>query len=75
MPHIEWTDDLNTNIEVIDSQHHRIVDYIGEELGIPTETLNPFVDSSNFVSLTPSPEIVSEQSSFVPAMAGPGSPR
>ncbi len=48
--------------------HHRIVDYIGEELGIPTETVNPFVDSSNFVSLTPSPELVSEQSSFVPAM-------
>ena len=48
--------------------HHRIIDYIGEELGTPTETLNPFVDSSNFVSLTPSPEVVSEQNSFVPAM-------
>lgn len=48
--------------------HHRIVDYIGEELGIPIETVNPFADSSNFVSLTPSPELVSEQSSFVPAM-------
>lgn len=48
--------------------HHRIIDYIGEELGIPTETLNPFVDSSNFVSLTPSPDLISEQSSFVPAM-------
>ena len=50
------------------SPHHRIVDYIGEELGIPTETLNPFVDSPNFVLLTPSPEVVSEQSSYVPAM-------
>jgi type IV pilus assembly protein PilM len=48
--------------------HQRIVDYIGEELGIPTETVNPFVDSSNFVSLMPSPELVSEQSSYVPAM-------
>ena len=48
--------------------HQRIIDYIGEELGIPTETLNPFVDSSNFVSLTPSPELISEQSSYVPAM-------
>jgi hypothetical protein len=48
--------------------HHRIVDYIGEELGIPIETVNPFADSSNFVSLTPSPELISEQSSFVPAM-------
>lgn len=30
MPHIEWSDDLNTNIEVIDSQHHRIVEYINQ---------------------------------------------
>jgi len=28
MAHIVWTDDLNTDIEVIDSQHHRIVEYI-----------------------------------------------
>ena len=28
MAHIKWTDELNTNIQVIDSQHHRIVDYI-----------------------------------------------
>jgi type IV pilus assembly protein PilM len=48
--------------------HARIIDYIGEELGIPTEILNPFADSDNFISLTPSPEVVSEQSSFVPAM-------
>jgi len=48
--------------------HQRIIDYIGEELGIPTETLNPFVDSPNFVSLTPSPELLSEQSSYLPAM-------
>jgi Tfp pilus assembly PilM family ATPase len=48
--------------------HHRIIDYISQELGISTETVNPFVDSSNFVSLTPSPELFSEQSSFVPAM-------
>jgi len=48
--------------------HQRIIDYIGEELGIPTETLNPFVDNPNFVSLTPSPELNSEQSAFVPAM-------
>lgn len=48
--------------------HHRILSYIGEELGIPTETVNPFVDRSNFVSLAPSPELVSEQSAYVPAM-------
>jgi len=27
---IEWTNDLNTGIDVIDSQHKRIVDYINE---------------------------------------------
>jgi len=48
--------------------HQRIIDYIGEELGIPTETLNPFADNPNFVSLTPSPKLISEQSAFVPAM-------
>jgi type IV pilus assembly protein PilM len=48
--------------------HHRIVSYISEELGIPTETVNPFANSPNFVSLTPSPERVSEQSAYVPAM-------
>lgn len=30
MAHIEWTDDLDTNIQVIDSQHHRIVEYINK---------------------------------------------
>jgi Tfp pilus assembly PilM family ATPase len=48
--------------------HQRIVDYIGEELAIPTETLNPFADSSNFLSLAPSPDNPSEQSAYVPAM-------
>ena len=28
MSHIEWNDDLNTDIQVIDSQHKRIVEYI-----------------------------------------------
>jgi hypothetical protein len=48
--------------------HQRIVDYIGEELAIPTETLNPFADSDNFLSLAPGPDYPSEQSAFVPAM-------
>ncbi len=48
--------------------HQRIVDYIGEELAIPTETLNPFADSANFLSLAPSPDNPSEQSAYVPAM-------
>lgn len=30
MAHIEWRDDLNTGISVIDKQHHRIVQYINE---------------------------------------------
>jgi len=48
--------------------HPRIVDHIGRELGIPTEILNPFADSSNFHSLVPGPEDASEQSSYVPAV-------
>ncbi len=48
--------------------HQRIVDYIGEELAIPTETLNPFADSDNFQSLAPAPDQPSEQGAFVPAM-------
>lgn len=30
MAHMKWTDDLNTGIQVIDSQHQRIVDYIND---------------------------------------------
>lgn len=30
MDHFEWTDDLNLGIDIIDSQHQRIVDYINE---------------------------------------------
>jgi len=48
--------------------HRRIVDYIAEELSISTETLNPFADSANFLSLAPTPEDASEQSAYVPAM-------
>ncbi|MDX1708720.1 MAG: pilus assembly protein PilM, partial [Desulfobacterales bacterium] len=48
--------------------HPRILNYIGEELGMPTEVLNPFQSSSNFLPLVPIPDSVSEQSSFAPAM-------
>jgi type IV pilus assembly protein PilM len=48
--------------------HQRILNYIGEELGMPTEVLNPFQTSSNFLPLVPIPDSVSEQSSFAPAM-------
>ena len=30
MAHIEWTPELEIGIDVIDGQHHRIVDYINE---------------------------------------------
>ena len=30
MDHFEWTEDLNLGIDIIDSQHKRIVDYINE---------------------------------------------
>ncbi len=48
--------------------HQRILNYIGEELGMPTEILNPFQASSNFLPQVPIPDSVSEQSSFAPAM-------
>ncbi len=30
MAYLEWTEDLNTGIDVIDAQHRRIVDYINQ---------------------------------------------
>jgi hypothetical protein len=48
--------------------HQRILNYIGEELGMPTEVLNPFQASSNFLPVVPVPDSMSEQSSFAPAM-------
>jgi type IV pilus assembly protein PilM len=48
--------------------HQRILGYIGEELGMPTEVLNPFQASSNFLPVVPVPDSMSEQSSFAPAM-------
>jgi type IV pilus assembly protein PilM len=48
--------------------HQRILRYIGDELGMPTEVLNPFQTSSNFLPQVPIPDSVSEQSSFAPAM-------
>ena len=48
--------------------HQRILDYMGEELGIPTEAINPFASGSNFLTMVPWPDSVSEQSSFAPAM-------
>jgi hypothetical protein len=44
------------------------LEYIGEELGIATETLDPFAENPNFFSLVPAPETASERSAYVPAM-------
>ncbi len=40
MAHIQWTSDLDTNIQVIDNQHRRIVDYINQ-LDDVNESKNP----------------------------------
>jgi type IV pilus assembly protein PilM len=48
--------------------HQRILEYIGEELGLPTEAINPFASTSNFLTMVPWPDAVSEQSSYAPAM-------
>ena len=50
------------------SPHRQILNYIGEELGMPTEVLNPFSESANFLQHVPVPGSISEQSSFAPAM-------
>jgi type IV pilus assembly protein PilM len=48
--------------------HQSVLDYMGEELGIPTEAINPFASSTNFLTMAPWPDSVSEQSSYAPAM-------
>jgi len=50
------------------SPHKRILNYIAEELGMPTEVLNPFSESGNFLPHVPIPDSLSEQSAFAPAM-------
>jgi hemerythrin len=52
MAHIQWSDDLNTNIAVIDSQHKRIVGYINKledvkgqnDRTVEEQVLNELVD-------------------------------
>jgi type IV pilus assembly protein PilM len=48
--------------------HQSILDYMGEELGIPTEAINPFASSASFLTMAPWPDSASEQSSYAPAM-------
>jgi Tfp pilus assembly protein PilN len=48
--------------------HPRILDYIGEELGLPIEEFNPFAPAEGFQSLPVPPESASEKGSYAPAL-------
>ena len=48
--------------------HPRILDYIGDELGLPIEVLNPFAPADGFQSVPATPEQPSEQGSYAPAL-------
>ncbi len=48
--------------------HPRILQYIGAELGLPIETINPFEPDSGFQPLIEIPLSPQERSSFAPAM-------
>jgi len=48
--------------------HHRINEYIGDELGVPIEAIDPFTINTNFLTMVPPPESAAEKSSFAPAM-------
>jgi hypothetical protein len=48
--------------------HPRILDYIGDELGLPIEVIDPFAAGENFNMQPAPPESISERSSFAPAL-------
>jgi len=48
--------------------HPRILDYIGNELGLPVEIISPFADGTDLVALRELPGSRPEQSAFAPAM-------
>ena len=48
--------------------HNRISEYIGDELGIPIQAIDPFMINTNFLTMVPPPESIAEKSSFAPAM-------
>jgi Tfp pilus assembly protein PilN len=48
--------------------HNRISEYIGDELGIPIQAIDPFMVNTNFLTMVPPPESMAEKSSFAPAM-------
>ena len=48
--------------------HRRIVDYIGDELGLPRETFDPFVTDPDYLADVTPPSSEPERSSYAPAM-------
>jgi type IV pilus assembly protein PilM len=48
--------------------HPRILDYIGDELGLPIEVVDPFAEGERFNVQAVPPESSSEKSSFAPAL-------
>jgi Tfp pilus assembly protein PilN len=48
--------------------HRRIVDYIGDELGLPRETFDPFTTEAQFLGDITGPASDAERGAFAPAM-------
>ena len=48
--------------------HRRIVNYIGDELGILRDTYDPFVTDPQHVSAVAAPETISERETYTPAI-------
>ena len=48
--------------------HPHILDYIGDELGLPIEVVNPFAPGAGFDSRPTAPESLAVQSAYAPAM-------
>ena len=48
--------------------HRRIVDYIGDELGLPRETFDPFTTDAQFLGEVEGPRSDAERGSYAPAM-------
>ena len=48
--------------------HRRIVDYIGDELGLPRETFDPFVTDPDFIDNVSTPSSEAERGSYAPAI-------
>jgi Tfp pilus assembly PilM family ATPase len=48
--------------------HRRIVDFIGDELGLPRETFDPFVTSREFLGEVAGPSSDAERGSYAPAI-------